>query len=272
MTTDTKYLEAVQEGLRHVGGHAKHLDSRSPEEHPATMIEEGRGSRGGCIGSLEMHYRARAIVAWFGEHDLAAFKQESYVASKLMYIRQKEADELGMMLEQEYFHCLMSDCVSLLNTFAGFRPVSDYMVGETTNPKKHFFRHYQMTLALRGEWELLALRAQEQIDAQAKGMARFMVDQRFYLALAHGDKAGMEAALAELTSSKMAKVRNDQFEFAFTHFFIGTHATMYAKIAWRAGHEVEVDTPYIPKEWLPMTPLEAYEDPYPFMRAYDLGL
>ena len=268
-TADTKYLEVIQEGLRHVGGHAAYLKSLDLVDHPATMIEEGRGSRDGCIRNLERHYRARAIMSWFGRGDLHAFKQESYVASKLMYIREKEADELGLTLEQEYFHCLMSDCAPLLQVFTGFRPGTAEGVKLLNNPKEHLYRHYQMTLALRGEWELLAQRAQEQLDAQPKGMTRFIVDQRFYLALAHGDKAGMAAALTELTSPKMAKVRNDQPEFGFTHFFIGTHATIYAKIAWRAGHEIELDTPYIPKEWLPMTPLEKYEDPYLFMREYD---
>lgn len=191
-------------------------------------------------------HRAQSIIAWFGDHDLAAFKQHSYVAGKLMYIREKEADELGMTREQDYFHILMSDYAPLLDYFA--RTTHASASSRMSNPKEHLFRHYQMTLALRREWEELARRAQEQLDAKPKGLARFMVDQRFYLALARGDKAGMEEALTELTSPKMAKVRNDQLEFGFTHFFIGTHATMYAKIAWRAGYEVEVDTPYIPKE------------------------
>jgi hypothetical protein len=51
---------------------------------------------------------------------------------------------------------------------------------------------------------------------------------------------------------------------------IANHATLYAKIAWRHGHELAVDTPMIPKEWLPVQPLAAYEDPYEFMRAYEI--
>ncbi|WP_084217430.1 Imm49 family immunity protein [Xenophilus azovorans] len=267
--TNAEYLQAIEAGLKHVRGHAKGYGEWEEKNRPEVMIEEGRGSRQGCLYGLGSLHSARAIVAWFGDHDLDAFKHECYVAGKLMYIREKEANELSYTREQDYFELLMSDYAPLVDFYASLRSFSERAWKSINNPRDHLFRHYQMTLALSGEWELLARRAQEQLAEQPKGMARFMVDQRFYLALARGDKAGMEAALAELTSPKMAKVRNNQMEFGFTHFFIGTHATMYAKIAWRAGYEVEVDTPYIPREWLPMKPLEKYEDPYPFMQAYD---
>jgi len=92
MKLSNSYSESVEAGLRHVGGHTKVLEDRAPEDHPLTFIEEERGSRDGCLGQLEMLHRARAILAWFGDHDLDAFKHECYVASKLMYIRWKEAE------------------------------------------------------------------------------------------------------------------------------------------------------------------------------------
>lgn len=266
---NAEYLKSVHDGLEHVRGHAMRLEFLEKEDQPAIMIEEGRGSRQGCLYTLISVHTARAIAAWFGDHDLTAFKQDCYIASKLQYIREKEANELGWLREQNFFTVLMSDHAPLIEFYASFKPSDNFWIRRTSSPREHAFRHYQVTLALRGDWKELARRAQEQLDAQPTGHKRFMVDQRFYLALAHGDKAGMEDALAELTSPKMAKVRNDQLGFGYTHFFIGTHATMYAKIAWRAGYEIEVDTPYIPKEWLPIRPLEKYEDPYPFMRAYD---
>ncbi|CAG2271366.1 hypothetical protein BCCR75502_01618 [Burkholderia sola] len=75
----------------------------------------------------------------------------------------------------------------------------------------------------------------------------------------------MEATLQELTSPKVAKVRNAEHAFGFTEKLIGTHAVIYAKIAWRHGLRVRVDTPWIPEEWLPIEPLDNYLDPYEFM-------
>lgn len=266
---NAEYLKSVVAGLEHVRGHAQDFFRWEGKDHPLAMIEQGRGNRGNCMWSLQRIHTARAVDAWFGDHDLTAFKQDCHVASKLQYIREKEAGELRWLPEQNFFIVLMSDHAHLIEFWASFKPSDDYSIRRTSSPNEHAFRHYQMTLALRGAWEELAQRAQEQLDAQPPKLKRFMVDQKFYLALARGDRIGMEDALAELTSPKVAKVRNEQLEFGFTHFFIGTHATMYAKIAWRAGYEVEVDTPYIPREWLPIRPLEKYEDPYPFMRAYD---
>ncbi|WP_093339581.1 Imm49 family immunity protein [Variovorax sp. PDC80] len=266
------YQQAVSDGLEHARGHAADFFNFDKKFHPLFLIEEGRGNRDGCMRHLESIHTARAMVDWFGGHDIFSFKQDCYVASRLQYIRKKEANEFGVLWEQDFFTVLMSDHAPLINFWASFKVRSQQAIKEVSDLRKHFFRHYQMTLALRGEWEELGRRAQEQLDAQPAGLKRFMVDQRFYLALARGDKAGIEEALADLTSPKMAKVRNKQLEFGYTHFFIGTHATMYAKIAWRAGYEVEVDTPYIPKEWLPIQPLAKYEEPYAFMRAYDADL
>jgi len=79
----------------------------------------------------------------------------------------------------------------------------------------------------------------------------------------------MEAVLNELTSPKVARVRNFEPAFGLTENLIATHATIYAKIAWRHGYEVEVDSPWVPKEWLPIAPVASYEDPWPFMQSFD---
>ena len=99
-------------------------------------------------------------------------------------------------------------------------------------------------------------------------MKKYLIDHRFYLALARDDKPSMETVLSELTSRKIARVRNNEQAFGFTHFFIGTHAVIYAKIAWRHGYKVQVDTPFIPAAGLPIAPVPAYHDPYPFMQAF----
>lgn len=270
MAKFSSYEAAVAAGVEHVRGNAQ-FERTQDSDHPARLIEEGRGSREGCFRSLNSMHRARALYAWFANYDLKTFKQESYVASKLQYIRCKD---FGWEFphEQDFFHFLASDHAPLLRLWSSFVVTPEWgdFFKEANDPKDHLFRHYQMSLALRGEWELLARRAELQLGMEHTSKhKRFLVDQRFYLALARGDKTAMEEALAELTSPRMARVRNDQFEFGLTNFFIGTHATMYAKIAWRAGYEAEVDTPFIPKEWMPMQPLEKYVDPYPFMRAYD---
>ena len=46
---------------------------------------------------------------------------------------------------------------------------------------------------------------------------------------------------------------------------VSSAAVIYAKIAWLHGHEVRVNSPYIPEEWLPCTPLDRYDAHYSFL-------
>jgi Immunity protein 49 len=61
----------------------------------------------------------------------------------------------------------------------------------------------------------------------------------------------------------LASRSND--EGGFTEDLISTPAFIYAKIAWRHGYEVVVDSPFVPSEWLPISPLDRYENHYAFL-------
>lgn len=88
-------------------------------------------------------------------------------------------------------------------------------------------------------------------------------DYEFYKALLNGDKAKMEEVLEKLTSPKIHKKRNDN---PILNQYISLPALGYAKLAWRKGIEVEVKSPLVPKELLPIAPLDNYEIPYDFLK------
>lgn len=88
-------------------------------------------------------------------------------------------------------------------------------------------------------------------------------DYEFYKALYVGDKAKMEEVLNKLVSPKIHKKRNDN---PILNQYISLPALGYAKLAWRKGIEVEVNSPLVPKELLPIQPLEKYEIPYDFLK------
>nr|WP_262381825.1 immunity 49 family protein [Pseudomonas veronii] len=94
---------------------------------------------------------------------------------------------------------------------------------------------------------------------------RFMLDNEFFIALAEGDKSKMESVLRELTTPASIKRRFDS-ENGYSEGLISTFGVIYAKIAWRHGYEVVVDTPYIPSEWLPVKPLAHYDAHYEFLK------
>lgn len=88
-------------------------------------------------------------------------------------------------------------------------------------------------------------------------------DYEFFKALYNENKSKMEEVLEVLLSPKEHKKRcfNDIYAK-----YISTLALGYAKLAWRIGIEVEVNSHLVPKELLPIRPLDFYEIPYEFLK------
>jgi hypothetical protein len=101
------------------------------------------------------------------------------------------------------------------------------------------------------------------ITLKKKKEQSLMLDYEFYKALYYNDKSRMEEVLEIFVSPKIHKKRNGDPIF---NKYISLPALGYAKLAWRKGIEVEVNSPLIPKELLPVQPLEKYEIPYDFLK------
>ncbi len=88
-------------------------------------------------------------------------------------------------------------------------------------------------------------------------------DYEFYKALHNCDKSKMEEILEKLVSPKIHKKRNDN---AVLNQYISCPAVGYAKLAWRKGIKVEVNSHLVPIDLLPIEPLEKYDIPYDFLK------
>lgn len=271
------YEESIRKGLEHLYECGGLTTGKYREINLETLnrrlglISKNSGDPAACMRGLSRHAYSTALLAWFEPRDLSAFKQWAYVSGKLDCLaRRRQVDWL------RDFHLLMpllSDHPGLIDWFAHHEDGHDPKYYQKPS---HFadFHSYQIMLALRGEWEPLVRRSEEGLAGTATRLKRFLLDYRFYIALAKGDVPTMESLLAELTSPKVARTRNHEFEFGLTEHFISTYGVIFAKLAWRHGYRVQVDTPYIPPEWLPIEPLPTYEDIYPFMGefAFDSGV
>ena len=96
-----------------------------------------------------------------------------------------------------------------------------------------------------------------------KNQQELKLDYKFYKALLSKDKSKCEELLEQLLSPKIHKKRNDNTVLAQ---YVSQPALGYAKLAWRQGIKVEVNSPLIPKEILPIEPLDNYEIPYNFLK------
>ena len=96
-----------------------------------------------------------------------------------------------------------------------------------------------------------------------KNQQELKIDYEFYKALLTKNKTKCEEVLEKLVSPKIHKKRNINEIHAQ---YISLPALGYAKLAWRKGIEVDVNSPLVPKDLLPIQPLDYYEIPYDFLK------
>lgn len=266
-----EYMKGVQAGIERLNDS---LDPSSGMDPDACIahIEAGTGDPYGCRSTLHTYATIKALLAWFEERDLSVFKQWAFVSGKIrraMYqVRPK-----GAYFTPVYLMPLLSDNHALIDWYSRF----DYPFSTESgtlaatrikNSKMDEYYHHNTWLALRGDWEQLEQRARAFLNDVPAKQAAYQADHRFHLALAQGNLEGMESALAELVEPKLMK-RRRQEEGGYTQHFICTFAIVYAKIAWRHGFQVSIESPWVPKEWLPIAPLPKYEDAFAFMAESD---
>jgi hypothetical protein len=227
------------------------------------------------LRTLRSFAEASAVVAWYHEGDLVALKNWYYVRAKLEFIlMQPPYSETGgsAAYENRALHglfSLISEHKDLIAWYSSLDAIFDNK--RINNPKIFDFWTEQFFVALRGEWDILAKRC-DLILANPPTSSRekkFLIDHRFYLALARGDALEMKATIEQLVTEEILKKRA-ALEGGFTSGLISTPALLYSKLAWRRGYQIEVDSPYIPKPWLTIEPLAQYTDPFDFMREYNV--
>jgi Immunity protein 49 len=259
-------MNAKDKRLVHVNGHLEALVSTL--EQKILHIELHTGSPKNCAMSLAAHALASAMVTWFEQHDLRGLRNWGYVGGKLIQWwlpleKQINLGPLGVVLD--FRLPLLSNNSSLIDWFACNDASFDLQRVE--DPRTLDFLAYQALLALRGDWPRLLKRCEALAANPPKSsqLKKYAIDHEFYGALAIGNTAGMEGVLSELASPKIIRQRSND-ESGFTQDLISSYAVIYAKIAWRHGYEVKVDSPYVPAEWLPNDPLDSYENHYAFLK------
>lgn len=258
-----EYNENVANGLVHLRNQYQQL--KDDENTFACNVEKNAGNVVGCLMFLENIASASSLISWFSEKDVNGLKKSAYVAGMLRRAIYQREPLTGIYSPgtplSDMLMPLISDHPRLNAWLVAFDGINVERVDKLDTWE---FVTYQAKLALRGEWDRLAERSETWLANVPEKMKRFILDNRFHLALARGDVAEMERLLAAMVEPKEIKWRNEHE--GYTGWFIVRQAVIYAKIAWRHGYEVQLDTPWIPKEWLPIKPLSDYEEPYSFIR------
>jgi hypothetical protein len=264
MTPKDDFAEKAKKRIAHIEEHVLHGFDNN--DQCIKNIQYGLGSPAGSTLTLRSHAMASAMRSWFVEHDLAATRQWMYVAAKLdrLYYRMTDdASGPGSKMLQ-LLAPLLSNDRGLIEWFARYDGA--YNLERINNTKTHDFWAYQAIVALRGEWAQLERRCEQVLGGPPKSAVeqKYIGDHQFYLALARGDAKEMQIAIRDLLTPKALSGRAND-ESGYTKGLISTPAVIYSKIAWLHGFPVDIESHYVPREWLPTSPLKIYNDVYPFL-------
>lgn len=214
-----------------------------------------------------------AVANIFIERDLSRARQHFYLCGRLNEIQVKIYNaRLFDYAIPNLCYAIMSDNQGLLQRLGRLRykgdgvnyPDMDKMVEE--GESAIYCNSIQMIFL--EDWAGLArnLEIMERVTLPKEKHKVMRLDFEFYKAILERNKTKIEEVLKELTTPKIHKARNDEPIFGQ---YISMPALGYAKLAWQKGIEVEVASPLVPKELLPVRPLDKYEDSYPFIKQLD---
>ena len=258
-----KYKAQAISRIEHV---KSHLDGGFNIARCVVNIETDKGDPIACMDRLASHAYAQAIEEWFSNSSLEKMKTWFYIADSLRRHRYSlKTDKMNFMLKTfDFLAGLVSDNESLISWFCNNDDIFDAKRVQATTTAD--FVAYQIRLAVKGDFAQLLDRCARMIAHPPSGpKRRFMLDNEFFIALAEGDTSKMESVLRELTTPALIKRRFDS-ENGYSEGLISTFGVIYAKIAWRHGYKIAIDTPYIPAEWLPVEPLDHYDVHYGFLK------
>lgn len=261
--------------LQHVDGHlgGEFYQTENLNRICGRIIGHESDAASTRLGLLQSYIQAKGISSWFHTGDVHALKNWFYNFGRLGYIcgnppfggTPRLVVYEDRALEGMFY--LVSDCEPLIEWYSHLDK-RFYGKGVDSIKSCDFFTK-QFFIALRGEWDLLAERCERLLANPPTGSRekKFIIDHQFYLALAKGDVEQMTAIICELVSPRRIANRSG-LETGFTNGLICMPAISYCKLAWRNGYEIAIDSPYIPKEWLAIKPLEKYEDAFEFMKNF----
>lgn len=216
-----------------------------------------------ALRCLDSHALTKGTCAYYLGGDAAAFRQWFYVGSKLVIANFAHAGiwERGgngvLGMGGCLLYALLSDNEEVIQTLA--RAENELMRKERNNPLYPAFHVHMIQLTILGEDSALL----EKVAKLAKnGEKRYRKEaaagEDFYTLLVRRDKAALERYI----TGKSAKIKSADILFEDVMSYLGTLQT---KLCWYRGIDVQIDSPLVPMELMPVRPLPRYDNHYDFL-------
>ena len=213
------------------------------------------------------------------EKNIKKHKLNCHIGGKLLILGCSRSNRLFTQASQ-MFEMLMSNnpdfIIFFKNNIDTIMP-DDYdskknKYGYLKNDYGTFFLIRVILHAIRGDFEEVKKRC----DAYLKNPLKDSyykygeLHYEFLKALAEKNIDGMKKAIDGMMEQKVARKFSNDCNPDY-EFYLHVYVIIYAKITLYHGIDLEIDNEVAPKELIDITPLEKYEDPYDFMKDFDLA-
>lgn len=256
----------------------EYLDKEA-EKRRLEYISNKKGDQFGCMWTLSSDYCGISSKNLLIEKNIKKHRLNCYIGGKLRILSTSRSSML-VTHPTQMFEMFMSnnpDFITFFKNNIDMIMPDDYdseknKYGYLKNDYGTFFLIRVILHAIRGDFEEVKKRCATYLENPLKDSYYKYgeLHYEFLSALADKDIDGMKKAIDRMMEQKVARKfsndNNPNYEF-----YLHVYVIIYAKIALYHGIDLEIDHEVAPKELIDNTPLESYEDPYDFMKDFDLA-
>jgi len=198
------------------------------------------------------------------ENDYEAARQRFYVAGRMGEYMNNVYGQVWLPAGSfHFYYAFLSDSPDLIQR---------YGLLENKNCVGYRFKSCILTDAMQRvinddtaalEEDIAAMYAMKDKKSAPLQNAEMFAD--VFNAILHRDSASLKTAIFAL-ENKRFKSKMQRHVGMYEHL-ISHHTLGLAKLAWYKGLPVEIDSPYVPRDMLPIAPLPHYHDPYHFLEG-----
>ena len=242
-------------------------------------IENKKGDQFACMWTLSNYYNKFSSIDLVIEKNIKKHRLNCHIGGKLLILGCSRSNRLFTQASQmfEMFMSNNPDFITFFKNNIDMIMPDDYdskknKYGYLKNDYGTFFLIRVILHAIRGDFEEVKKRCAAYLEKPLKDSYYKYgeLHYEFLKALAEKNIDGMKKAIDGMMEQKVARKfsndNNPNYEF-----YLHVYVIIYAKIALYHGIDLEIDNEVAPKELIDITPLEKYEDPYDFMKDFDLA-
>ena len=242
-------------------------------------IENKKGDQFACMWTLSNDYNKFSSIDLVIEKNIKKHRLNCHIGGKLLILGCSRSNRLFTQASQmfEMFMSNNPDFITFFKNNIEMIMPDDYdseknKYGYLKNDYGSFFLIRVILHAIRGDFEEVKKRCTAYLEKPLKDSYYKYGELHYEFLSALADKnidemkKAMDGMMEQKVARKFSNDNNPNYEF-----YLHVYVIIYAKIALYHGIDLKIDNEVAPRELIDITPLEKYEDPYDFMKDFDLA-